>query len=73
MVLATPAAAPTPAIINGKAADMIRLLLDYQTLWAHRQRLDCARLILTHMSQDMLSHLGEVEVECAEDGKVVVL
>jgi hypothetical protein len=30
-------------------------------------------VILTHMSQDMLSHLDEVEFECAEDGKIVVL
>jgi hypothetical protein len=28
---------------------------------------------LTHMSQDMLSRIGEVELECAEDGKIVVL
>jgi ribonuclease BN (tRNA processing enzyme) len=51
----------------------IRYHLDYQTLRQHRARLDCRQLILTHMSQDMLSHLGEVEFECAEDGKIVVL
>jgi hypothetical protein len=39
----------------------------------HRQRLDCRQLILTQMSQDMLSHLSDVEFECAEDGKIVVL
>jgi ribonuclease BN (tRNA processing enzyme) len=51
----------------------IRYHLDYHTLRKHRQRLDCRRVILTHMSQDMLNHLGEIEFECAEDGKIVVL
>ena len=46
---------------------------DYQTLREHRQRLDCRQVILAHMSQDMLNHLSEVEFECAEDGKIVVL
>jgi ribonuclease BN (tRNA processing enzyme) len=47
--------------------------LDYQTLREHRGRIDCRRLILTHMSQDMLNHMSEVEFECAEDGRIVVL
>jgi ribonuclease BN (tRNA processing enzyme) len=51
----------------------IKYHLDYQTLRRHRQHIDCRQVILTHMSQDMLSHLGEVEFECAEDGKIVVL
>jgi ribonuclease BN (tRNA processing enzyme) len=51
----------------------IKYHLDYQTLRQHRERIDCRRLILTHMSQDMLSRMGEVELECAEDGKIVVL
>jgi len=51
----------------------IKYHLDYQTLRDNRLRLDCRQVILTHMSQDMLSHLSEVEFECAEDGKVVVL
>jgi ribonuclease BN (tRNA processing enzyme) len=51
----------------------IKFHLDCQTLREHRQRIDCRRLILTHMSQDMLSRIGEVEFECAEDGKIVVL
>ena len=49
----------------------IRYHLDYRTLCEHRQRLGCRRLILTHMSRDMLDRLGEVDVECAEDGLVV--
>jgi ribonuclease BN (tRNA processing enzyme) len=51
----------------------IKYHLSYHTLRQHRQRLDCRQIILTHMSPDMLSHLSEVEFECAEDGKIVVL
>jgi ribonuclease BN (tRNA processing enzyme) len=51
----------------------IKYHLNYQTIREHRQRFDCRKMILTHMSQDMLSHLGEVEFECAEDGKIVGL
>jgi ribonuclease BN (tRNA processing enzyme) len=51
----------------------IKYHLNYQTLRGQRGRIECQRVILTHMSQDMLSHAGEVEFECAEDGKIVVL
>jgi ribonuclease BN (tRNA processing enzyme) len=51
----------------------IKFYLDYQTLHAHRGRFDCRRMILTHVSRDMLIHLDEVEFECTEDGKVVIL
>lgn len=51
----------------------IRYHLDYRTLSAHRARLDCRRLILTHMSQDMLGRLGEVDLECAQDGTIIEL
>jgi ribonuclease BN (tRNA processing enzyme) len=51
----------------------IKYHLDYQTLCAHRDRIECRRIILTHMGPEMLSHLGEVEFECAEDGKIIAL
>ena len=51
----------------------IKCHLDYRGLREHRAELDCRRLILTHMSQDMLNHVGEAEFECAEDGQIVVL
>lgn len=51
----------------------IKYHLDYRTLREQRGRLACGRLILTHMSQDMLSRLAEVEFECADDGQIVVL
>jgi ribonuclease BN (tRNA processing enzyme) len=41
--------------------------LDYSTLMQHRSALDCRRLVVTHMSSDMLSHLPDVEVEAAHD------
>jgi ribonuclease BN (tRNA processing enzyme) len=49
----------------------IKYHLDYQTVRQQRGRLECRRLILTHMSQDMLSRLDEVEFECAQDGQIV--
>ena len=47
--------------------------LNYRTLMRHRARLNCRRLVVTHMSDDMLSHLSELEVEYAEDGKRIRL
>ena len=38
------------------------------TLLRHRAELDCRRLVVTHMSSDMLSRLPELEVEAAHDG-----
>ena len=51
----------------------IRYHLDYRTLREERDRLECKRIILTHASQDLLDHLDEVEIECAQDGQIVVL
>ena len=47
--------------------------LSYVTLREHRSRLDCRRLILTHMSTDMLDHRSEVDEEAAEDGLILTL
>jgi ribonuclease BN (tRNA processing enzyme) len=47
--------------------------LDYQTLMGHRTELECRKLILTHMNDDMLHRLGSLDVEGAEDDKIVVL
>lgn len=49
----------------------IKYHLDYRTLMEQRARLGCQRLILTHMSHDMLERVQDLEVEWAEDGKVV--
>jgi len=47
--------------------------LDYSTLMRHRSELDCRRIVLTHMSSDMLSHLPELEIPAAHDGFEVTI
>jgi ribonuclease BN (tRNA processing enzyme) len=47
--------------------------LDYETLMRHRAELECERIVLTHMSDGMLDHLAEVELEAAADGTVIEL
>jgi ribonuclease BN (tRNA processing enzyme) len=47
--------------------------LDYQTLSRHRAELDCKRLVLTHMGDEMLERLDEVELEVAYDGLAIDL
>jgi len=47
--------------------------LDYSTLRQNRHMLDTRRIVLTHMSAEMLSHLSEVEYDCAHDGMVIIL
>jgi ribonuclease BN (tRNA processing enzyme) len=51
----------------------IKYHLDYKTILDHRARLGCRRIIVTHMNRDMLNRLGELDLEWAEDGKVVTL
>jgi ribonuclease BN (tRNA processing enzyme) len=49
----------------------IRYHLDYATLRAQRTRLDCTRVVLTHMSPDMLRRADDAEFACAHDGQVI--
>ncbi len=51
----------------------VRYHLDYKTLLLHRPELNCKRLIVTHMSDDMLNWIPNLELEWAEDGKQVVV
>lgn len=51
----------------------VKFHLDYATLMAHREELRCQRFILTHMSSGMLSRIGEIDAECAEDGLLIEL
>jgi len=47
--------------------------LDYHTLLKHSKEIDCRRIILTHMNEDMLQRIESLEIEHAEDGKVIEL
>lgn len=47
--------------------------LDYATVLAHRDRLQCARIVHTHMSPEMLARQDEAALECAYDGMIVAL
>jgi ribonuclease BN (tRNA processing enzyme) len=51
----------------------IKWHLTYPTLAAHRAELGAGRVILTHMSREMLAHVDDVPEECAHDGLVVTL
>jgi len=47
--------------------------LNYPTIVEHRADFGARRVILTHMSREMLAHVSEVPEECASDGLVVSL
>jgi ribonuclease BN (tRNA processing enzyme) len=47
--------------------------LDFSTLADQLPRLECERLVITHMSDDMLSRAKELGVDTAHDGLVIEL
>lgn len=47
--------------------------LDYRTLAGRRKLLDCRRLLLTHLGEEMLGRLHEVDAETASDGMLIEL
>jgi ribonuclease BN (tRNA processing enzyme) len=51
----------------------IRYHLDYSTLRDHLPELGCRRIVLTHMSGDMLERLDDIEMTHAEDGLILTL
>lgn len=51
----------------------VRYHLDYQTLREHLPELAARRIVLTHMSPDMLARLPEAAVEAAHDGLAIEL
>jgi ribonuclease BN (tRNA processing enzyme) len=51
----------------------LRYHLDYQTLMERRAALGCRRLVVTHLSDDMLAHLADLEVEAAADGIAITI
>jgi ribonuclease BN (tRNA processing enzyme) len=51
----------------------IRYHLDYQTLRAHLPEIRARRVVLTHMSPDMLGRLTDAELPAAYDGMIIDL
>jgi ribonuclease BN (tRNA processing enzyme) len=51
----------------------IKWHLNYPAIAAHGGSLGAKRVILTHMSREMLAHAADVPEECAHDGLVVTL
>lgn len=49
----------------------VKFHLDFQTLMAHLDKLRPKRLVVTHMSADMLGRLDSLGCEYAEDGKII--
>ena len=47
--------------------------LNYHDIAERRDRLGARRVILTHMSREMLAHVDDVPDECAHDGLVVTV
>jgi ribonuclease BN (tRNA processing enzyme) len=54
-------------------AKPIRGHLTYPAITEHVRHAGARRVILTHMSREMLAHRGDVPEECAEDGMLVQL
>jgi len=54
-------------------AKRVKYDLGLATLRQHRSRLECRRLVLTHMGEDMLARLDGLGVEAAEDGKQLLV
>jgi ribonuclease BN (tRNA processing enzyme) len=47
--------------------------LSYKILQENLRRLQCRKLVLTHLGEEMLARQNELEVTCAEDGMVIAL
>lgn len=47
--------------------------LNYPDIVAHKEDFGAKRIVLTHMSPEMLARVDEVPEECAEDGMVIEL
>jgi ribonuclease BN (tRNA processing enzyme) len=45
--------------------------IDYQTLRANFERLQCKKLILTHLGEEMLARKNQLEMAVAEDGMIL--
>ena len=54
-------------------AKPVKWHLNYPDIVAHAKGVGARRVILTHMSREMLAHAGAVPEECAYDGLVVTV
>lgn len=48
----------------------IKYHIDYKTLMKHKDEINAKRMIVTHMGEDVLSRLYQLECEYAVDGKI---
>ena len=53
------------------APEVVMRHLNYPEVVANEQGFGAKRVILTHMSREMLVHTADVPQECAEDGTVI--
>ncbi len=44
--------------------------LDYQTLSSHKSGLNCKKLLISHLGEEMLKNKRILDMDCAEDGKI---
>ncbi len=51
----------------------VKFHLNYQTLSAHIGEIKAEQIVLTHLNQDMLSHLKDLSIPFAVDGKTFVI
>jgi ribonuclease BN (tRNA processing enzyme) len=47
--------------------------LDYETLKEKRKELSCKRIILTHLGEEILENISQVDLEIAEEGKIYAI
>ena len=47
--------------------------LNYRTLVEKLPQLACERIVITHMSEEMLAHLDDADLDAAADGAVITL
>lgn len=51
----------------------VKYHMDYRTLMSHKAEFSCKRMILTHLGEQMLIRADELEIEPAQDGKIVAI
>jgi ribonuclease BN (tRNA processing enzyme) len=54
-------------------AKAVKWHLNYPDIAAHREHFGAKRIVLTHMSREMLAHADAVPEECAHDGLAITL